>query len=231
MPPAVLREAVGRHATFRRAAYGIDINRNAMKAHMTLHLADMFEAAGALYSCWVQERHHRLLTRYAGPSKNTASYELGVMQNITVEQCQALEREWLRRGFVEPYHPKRRVGKILDEFGFSIDGLGIASSCKCCFGSTHIADVVGVSDGGGGALEVGEVVMLLKLNGSQEISAIICMGELDSATATFGHTWRMRAARLGMSLRETKDIQVAFVYSRDSPTSDVAIVIVPPKWR
>ena len=91
VPPALLRDAVTRHVTSRRAAYGPDIDANAMKLHMTQHLAGMLEDVGALYSCWVQERHHRLLTKYAGQRKNTASYERGVMHNITVEQCQTLE--------------------------------------------------------------------------------------------------------------------------------------------
>ena len=93
--PAILREAVNRHVTCRTAAYGADIDKNAMKRHMTQHLAEMLESHGTLYSCWVHERHHHLLTKYAGPRKNTASYEHGVMQNITVEQYQAVEPNWL----------------------------------------------------------------------------------------------------------------------------------------
>ncbi len=73
--------------------------------------------------------------------------------------------------------------------------------------------------------------MFIRWNGSQGSKAIMGMWERDSATATFGHTWRMRVACLGMSLRWTIDMKAAFVYSRDSPTSDVAIAIVPPKWR
>lgn len=78
--PALLRDAVARHATARRAAYGTDIDDNSMKMHMAQHLPGMLEDVGELFSCWVQGRHHRLLTKYAGPRRNTASYERGVMR-------------------------------------------------------------------------------------------------------------------------------------------------------
>ena len=57
------------------------------------------------------------------------------------------------------------------------------------------------------------------------------MWEFASATIPCGHTWRMHATCRGMSLRDTSAIEETFVYPRDSPSSDAAIVIVPPKWR
>ena len=85
-----------------------------MKMQMAQHLPAMLEKFNGLFSCWVQERHHRLLTKYAGPRKNTASYERGVMENITVEQCQALEPCWLGTGLVAPYPPKHPPKRILE---------------------------------------------------------------------------------------------------------------------
>ncbi len=121
---------------------------------------------------------------------------------------------------------------ILEELGFGgLDGLEIARSCKCRFGTVVIGDVVGLRPGGGAPLEIGEVVLLLHWSGSRGSHAILSLWERDSATATFGHTWRLRSVCRGMSLRETSAMDVAFVYSRDSPTSDVAIVIVPPRLR
>ena len=233
VPPAVLRDAVKRHVAFRRAAYGPHIDEAAMKLHMTQHLPSMLEDFGTLYSCWVQERHHRLLTKYAGPRKNTKSYERGVMHNITVEQCQGLEPHWLEPGLVAPSPPRPATKKVLEELGFNDhDGLEIARTCKCRFGYIMIGDVVGLRDAGEGRIEVGEVVLLLHWSGSgKEGRAIMSMWEFASATIPCGHTWRMHATCRGMSLRDTSAIEATFVYSRDSPTSDAAIVIVPPKWR
>ena len=228
--PAVLRDAVTRHVLLRRAAYGPDIDHNAMKLHMTQHLPGMLEYVGALYSCWVQERHHRLLTKYAGPRMKTTSYERGVMQNITVEQCQALEAHWLQPGLVAPYPPRRATKHILEERDY--DGLEVARACKCRFGTIMIRDVVGLRDGGEGRIEVGEVVLFLNWSGSgKEGLAIMSMWEFDSAKVPRGHTWCMHAACRGMTLRDTSAIEATFVYSRDGPTGDAAIVIVPPKWR
>jgi len=155
------------------------------------------------------------------------------MQNITVEQCQALEPRWLDTGLVAPYPPRQATKHILEELGFGdCDGLEVARACRCRFGKVMIGDVVGLRDGAEGRIEVGEVVLLLHWSGSgKEGRAIMSMWEFASATIPCGHTWRMHAACRGMSLRDTSAIEATFVYSRDSPSSDAAIVIVPPKWR
>ena len=57
-----------------------------MKMHIAHHFPGILENIGDLFSCCVQERHHLLLTKCAGPRRKTASYERGVMENITVEQ-------------------------------------------------------------------------------------------------------------------------------------------------
>ena len=114
VPLALLRDTVARHAASRKAAYGTDSDENAMKMHLAQHVSGMLEDFGDLFSCWVQERHHRLLTKYAGPRKKTAAYERGVMDNITVEQCQALEPCWLGTRLVAPYPPKQTTKRILE---------------------------------------------------------------------------------------------------------------------
>ena len=85
-----------------------------MNMHMAQRLLGMLEYVGVLYSCWDQERHHRLLTKYDGPRKNTASYERGAMRNITVEQCQALEPRWLDTGLVAPYQPRQATKQTFE---------------------------------------------------------------------------------------------------------------------
>ncbi len=121
--------------------------------------------------------------------------------------------------------------RVLAELGLARDGVeAVARPCKCRFGTISVGDVVGLRDGGEAVL-VGEVVLLLRWSGQQGSHAIMSLWERDGATAAAGHTWRMRAACRGMSPHETSAIDDAFIYSRDSPTSDVAMVVVPPKWR
>ena len=109
-------------------------------------------------------------------------------------------------------------------------GLEVARACRCNFGKVMVGDVVGLRDGAEGRIEVGEVVLFLHWSGSGG-RAIMSMWEFAPATIPCGHTWRMHATCRGMSLRDTSAIEETFVYSRDSPSSDAAIVIVPPKWR
>ena len=91
----VLREAINRHVELRLAAYGAGVDDAALKAHATQHLADMLDEHGTLYNCFVLERHHRLLTKYGWEQNNTKSYELGILEQITVEQTADLDGDWL----------------------------------------------------------------------------------------------------------------------------------------
>ena len=102
--------------------------------------------------------------------------------------------------------------------------------CKCRFGKVSIGDVVGLREGAEGMVEVGEVVMFLNWAGSGK-EGYASMSIWKFAPATIPQTWRMHATCCGMSLRATSGIEATLVYSRDSPSSDDAIVIVPPKWR
>ena len=112
-------------------------------------------------------------TKYAGPRRNTAGYELGVMENITVEQCQALEPRWLGKGLVAQYPPRKATKRMLEELGFGATGcfglgggLEVARACRCSFGKVMVGDAVGLRDGAEGRIEVGEVVLFLHWSGS-----------------------------------------------------------------
>ena len=89
-----LRAAIQDHAEKRQAGFGADLDDAAIKAHLAgAHLANQCEKHGTLFSCFVQERHHRLLTKYAAQRKSTRTYEVGVVEEITVEQVQDLEKD------------------------------------------------------------------------------------------------------------------------------------------
>ena len=231
--PEVLRVAIEHHTASRVAAYGTDLDKSAMKAHQARHLPDMLRFFGFLLSCFVHERHHRLATKYAAPRKCTQAYEQGIMQNITVEQCQALEKVWwaTTAGLINPVTPRAQTAQALLELGFSASaGLAIASSCKCTCGTVCTRDVVGVRNSDG-ALLVGEVVVLLQPTPTDVSRVIMLVWERDESCPTVGHTWRMRTTSRGMELHPTIAIELLFIYSRDTQESDVAIILLPPKLR
>ena len=77
--PGVLAEVVKRHGELYVQCYGESLVRP--KHHYTQHLPDMFARWGLLLSCWVHERHHRLLIRWTENIRN--SYSSDCVYRIT----------------------------------------------------------------------------------------------------------------------------------------------------
>ena len=69
--PDALAIAVKRHGDLYVQCYGERLVRP--KHHYTQHLPDMFRRWGILLSCWVHERHHRLLIRWTENRRNSCS--------------------------------------------------------------------------------------------------------------------------------------------------------------
>ncbi|CAE8739399.1 unnamed protein product, partial [Polarella glacialis] len=87
--PVSLHHAVVRHLNAFKAIYGEE--RMTPKCHYTLHLSDMLRRHGVLVSCWVHERKHKELKRYANHLDNTSqSFETSVLESVLHVQLEAL---------------------------------------------------------------------------------------------------------------------------------------------
>ena len=88
--PASVRTAVQTHLRRFRAVYGEDAF--VPKCHMAMHLADMFEQHGLLISCFVHERKHKEIKRYANELDITnASFEKSVLKDVLYMHVEALK--------------------------------------------------------------------------------------------------------------------------------------------
>ena len=111
--PDLLDQMVQRHLTLFMAAYGEELFLP--KHHFTTHLGDQLRMFGWLMRCFVHERHHKLLKKYSKNRVNTKSFELGLVEDVTIVQLQALGAEWHAKGMSKPMRPRASTRRTLLE--------------------------------------------------------------------------------------------------------------------
>lgn len=145
--PDLLHSAIKRHASLYVAAY--DEEHMRPKHHYVFHLSAQYKRFGRLISCFVHERHHKLLKKYALPRRNTKSYETGLIEEATVHQLMAAELDFTAVGFQYPVHPKPLVLSALKELFPNEQHFVVSKAYKTAMGSSiHVGDfVLGNCDG------------------------------------------------------------------------------------
>ena len=87
--PSLLRSKILRHLRLYQKAYGhvgwIP------KHHMSLHLWSMLQHHGMLQACFVHERRHKFIKRYMTMRFNSRSFEVGLMEDLTLQHLQDLK--------------------------------------------------------------------------------------------------------------------------------------------
>ena len=114
--PELLRDAVhGFLAAFVRV-WGFE--RLTPKYHWLLHYARELRTHGSLFACWVHERKHKSIRRYANPVQNTRDYDHTVLAEVTSHHIAALRAPHalrFQRGLVYPRKPPARVQSVIAE--------------------------------------------------------------------------------------------------------------------
>ena len=222
----VLGMAIWSHLTQRRAAHGENFDANVIKPHMAGHLPKQLFDHGTLYSCFIQERHHRLLTKYAGAKRNTTSYELGIVEEITLEQLQNLEEvEWLHCGLVNPGKPPRHTGRALHELGAT--SAETSPKYKAGFGFVHTGDAVFLRDTDEAC--IGEVIVLFQQDGV--VYVLAAPWERSRGIDMPRNALRMDTTCRGLRVFEASCIKATLHHTRPSTENRVVIVKLPPSLR
>ena len=71
------------HLTAHQTAY--EASLWTPKFHYSLHLADQLRQHRCLASCFVHERKHTSIKAAGVPRVNTTSYDIGVLEDVTVQ--------------------------------------------------------------------------------------------------------------------------------------------------
>ena len=124
---ATLEASILQHLTLQQACYGLDLW--IAKSHYVLHLGKMLK--NFLPACFVQERRHRMIKRYANDRHNTTNYEHGLLEQLTVQHLHDLGTPWVGAFSQEPHDPSKRQQKDLQAvIGPSLDNVKVSSSCR-----------------------------------------------------------------------------------------------------
>ena len=106
--PHNLKIAIKQFLTLFADTFGFD-NMNT-KFHALLHLVKELQEHGTLPNCWVQERKHKTIKRYASDICNTRSYDRSVLGEVTCHHLHALRHTKifaLEIGLLKPWHQQR----------------------------------------------------------------------------------------------------------------------------
>ena len=143
------------------------------KFHGLLHLIDEFQTHKHLLTCWVHERKHKMIKRYANDIQNTRSYERSVMREVICHHISALQQPRAfdyTPGLVDPRpcNPSmckyfaNAVGMADDHLDAHMFEVGIASRYSK-FGTCAKEDVVLLNFEG--ALHAGQIVHNFQIAG------------------------------------------------------------------
>jgi hypothetical protein len=117
------------------------------KFHWLLHYARCLSRFGTLISCFVHERKHRTIKRYAADILNTTNYEKSLLSEATCQHLYMLslpETFNFSVGLVRPTKASKKVQDLLrDHFGTNV--LDVSSSAESRiseYATCHKTDVV-----------------------------------------------------------------------------------------
>ena len=135
---ADLMAAILAHLEAKHAAYGPDSFK--YKDHVALHLPSQYAQYKRLSPCFVQERHHREAKAAGAVRRNTASYERGIIEDITIGQLITTESfHFGEPGLVKATPAKAKVLNLLrDMVSFGPDD-SVLASVKYTTGLTTIS--------------------------------------------------------------------------------------------
>ena len=150
------------------AAFGSDIM--SQKFHWLVHYARELNHHGFLLSCFVHERNHKTVRRYATPMLNTRDFERTLIREVVSHGIRVLEDEDALDssvGLVRPRRPGKRLRRTLHELLCHAESqeLLVASECRFnAYDTCHVRDVVFIREDSGGFF-LGEVFLHVQSGG------------------------------------------------------------------
>jgi hypothetical protein len=104
---ARLRDAVLKHLNLFKRAYGL--HGWLPKHHLAQHLADQLKRFLFLLTLLTHERKHKVVKRMSRDRFTKQSFELGLMEELTLEHLHQLKHEWCANGLVNPSDPRKAM--------------------------------------------------------------------------------------------------------------------------
>jgi hypothetical protein len=173
----------------------------------------------------VLERLHKQAKKYAAQRKNTTSYEVGLIEEITVCALRDLREDFLCVGLLNAYSPRGGVMSAIQElYPDEKDELKVARVLSTSSGPVCMGDVVLYRCDGN--LFCGEC--MLHFSCEAGCRSILSRWEsAPAATPLTGHVGRYRING-GVQIYNSACIEVACIFSS---SNGFAHVLIPPLYR
>ena len=203
------------------------------KFHWLVHLPKHLEKFKLLPTCWVHERKHRMVKRYASDVYNTTSYDRTILSEVTAHHMSALDDkstfDFSVGLLVSRQAPAKLRAFLMAQCGldavpaqFCRTALAARNSeCSIC----HKGDVVIIAPKSGAGFDVGMVWAHAELFG--EALSLVSVWERVSvdrqlATAEYREVTNVEVMPLS-------DILAPVIFCR--PRAGIARVLVPATFR
>ena len=196
------------------------------KMHWTLHFAQHLLRFGVLLGCFVHERKHRLIKRYAEDIHNTTKFEHSLMSELLCHQFSRMSAQSAFAFSVGLVDPMQTITKgnmfniLVNDFGTNVEFKASRGSRFSEFGICHKHDVVFVKDDGPRGIACGQVWAHLSVGGVP--TTIISLWSL-AADNSFFMDWTCAHNPVYV---ETELIIDVAIWTRQ--TASVVRTIVPP---
>ena len=196
------------------------------KCHWLLHFANHLQRWGILLSCFVTERKHKMVKRYANECDNTGKFEHSVMAEVVCHHLAKLSDPNLynfETGLIEPHPAPRALSDMLmTEFSVGRDTITTATTSRISkFAVCSKKDIVlYTTDDGFGAGEVWAHVAISGVNMSI-ISEWRC---IDRSVSTMSATWEVLQNPIYVA---TDEILAACTWAAVS--DNVVRTFIPPR--
>ena len=151
--PEQIRCAVHKFLNLFTAAFGVTFLTP--KFHWLLHFANHLHTFGTLLSCFVHERKHRMVKRYANEVYNTVAFEQSVLNEVLCHHLARLEAQDTFDFNLGLVHPRDAPRALIQFLGTILDipaGQPVLVSTECRFSplaTCKRGDVVFVREGAG----------------------------------------------------------------------------------
>jgi hypothetical protein len=216
-----LRDAIFGHYAMFIAAYGEASSRP--KLHYAQHLPDMFRRFEVLFGTLINERKHRVVKRETRNRSNQTRWDLGSLEEITVNQLREQQRGFFKSGHLRKSLPPRETLEGLRELFPKAGHFSV---------SAHIRSKHGES-------RVGDVVLYVHSDGQRRAGMLLANFATDGVEYSVVEVWTplaldvsprfLKAYRINSELLEipTSSVVTSLTYRAPSGGARVCYAIVP----
>ena len=220
--PAQLDEAMLNWLHKHTHAYGDDFKKP--KTHYALHLGAMLTHRKFLCACWVHERHHKVIKRFAQAHRNLRSMEDGMCEELIAQKVHELTKPVVTTGLLKPRPATTRIAsEIRKLFGVPVQEEVLVSARArvdrrpLCMHDVALANMHG-------AITAGRIIRFYTSNSMGDRVVFVPWTKLDSD----GITARYRVethTTLALPLDQILD---AVIHSTDG---NIRHILLPPQWQ